>query len=437
MNEKNFVLNRNCLELPASGSTNKPPLLPKPKNISALKSNHHKTSHQYPLSNKLTEKTDKLELNQVKSELLKTINTNCVYKHNNDVESKISQVPVNSILTNYEIDGENNNNHTNNKCSSSDLELVSDNITTIDDKLGEILDDPSGIILKEQQEDDKASITTLRKRIVNWFGSFGKGNVKRTDSFSERFSIESETDTDSLSSLEYKLEDKFKYQPGIPYTDASQIEPKDKSLLIIEELVSTEKGFIDVLKLLCKTFVSFVQKSESDGKIIPPEDLSKIISPLPQLLSLNKKLLQDMEKRLENWDKNPKISDVIVKIGPFLKLYLTYIQNFESQSNLLDDCCQKYPSFQKCVKDFEALDICKKLTIKHYMLKPIQRIPQYRLLLESYLKYQDKNSIDYNDTNSALNIVNDVANHINKSLKKEVCCSLNCSYFMKIKITLN
>lgn len=419
----------------ASRRTNKPPLLPKPKNISALKPNYYKIRHQFPSSSERTEKTDKLEVNQTESELNKTDNTNHGFKPDDDVNSNISQVPVNSILNDNKIDSENNNNSINNKCLSNDLDLINESIASFDDNSKDMLNDqPVGIILKESNEDEKLPVTTIRKRIVNWFGSFGKGNViipKRANSFSEHISMDSEeTDTDSLSSVEYRLEDKHKLgsQPVSESTNSKLNETKEKSLLIIEELVSTEKVFIDVLKLLCKTFVSFVQKCENDIKI-PHDSLLKIISPLPQLLVLNKKLLQDMEKRMENWNNNPKISDVIVKIGPFFKLYSTYYQNFESQSNLLDECCQKYPKFQKCVKEFEALDICKKLTIKHYMLKPIQRIPQYRLLLENYLKCQDENSIDYDDTKLALDIVSDVANHINKSLKKEVGFN-----FMKKKI---
>lgn len=419
----------------ASRRTNKPPLFPKPKNISTLKPNSYKFKDQSSSSSGLTEKTDKLKLNQTKIELNTTDSTNHGFKPDDDVNSNISQVPVNSILS-KKIDSENNNYSINNKCLSSDLDLISKNKLSFDDKLEDMLDDQHGsTILKASYEDEKLPVTTIRKRIVTWFGSFGKGSViipKRADSFSEQISVDSETDTDSLSSVESKLEDKLKSspEPGSNNTDLKKNETKEKSLLIIEEFISTEKVFIDVLKLLCKTFVSFVQKSENDIKIIPTDDLLKIISPLPQLLSLNKKLLQDIEKRMENWNNNPKISDVIVKIGPFLKLYSTYIQNFEIQSNLLDECCQKYPKFQKCVKDFEALDICKKLTIKHYMLKPIQRIPQYRLLLESYLKYQDENSIDYDDTKLALDIVSDVANHINKSLKKDVCFYFNLKLFL-------
>lgn len=421
----------------------KPPLLPKPNNI-ALKTSPYKVKHQFPSvsfsSNKIIEKTNNSTVNQTAScELIKDDDNKNdeKLKKDSDVNSNISQlevpINVNSIFKNNIIDSENNNS-INNKCTD-DLNFVDPNDSLLNDYV--TFDDDLDISIGQLDmnstlEDEKSSITSdstdqsysVRKRIINWFGSFGKGKnlkIKNRTSFydSHENSDKEDNDTDSHSSIDDKLNEKVELDETlfIDNIETEEIPAKAKSLRIVEELISTEKVFIDVLKLLCQTFVSFIKQTEGDIKLIPSADLSKIISPLPQLLSLNEDLLQDMEKRMANWSEHPKIADVIVKKGPFLKLYSTYIQNFGSQCNLLDDYCQKYPRFQKCVKDFEASDVCKKLTIKHYMLKPIQRIPQYRLLLENYLKNQGIDSIDYKDTKVALNIVCDVADHANKSIK--------------------
>lgn len=63
---------------------------------------------------------------------------------------------------------------------------------------------------------------------------------------------------------------------------------------------------------------------------------------------------------------------------------------------------------------------CKRLALNHYMLKPIQRIPQYRLLLQEYLHHLTEDSKDYQDTLAALQIVSEVANHANDSMKHGV-----------------
>nr|CAD7461280.1 unnamed protein product [Timema tahoe] len=207
------------------------------------------------------------------------------------------------------------------------------------------------------------------------------------------------------------------------YTDAKDVlieQKRDKkAFYIAHELMSSERIFIDVLKLLNIDFKNFVKQVAVEQKIlvIPDEDLDKILNSLPQLQSLNEDFLHDLEDRISNWSSNKKMADVIVRIGPFLKLYTSYIQNFETQCAYLDECCIKYPKFAKVLKDFEATPRCQKLSLKHYMLKPIQRIPQYRLLLDDYLRNLLCESPDYEDTKTALKIVCDVADHANRSLK--------------------
>jgi len=51
------------------------------------------------------------------------------------------------------------------------------------------------------------------------------------------------------------------------------------------------------------------------------------------------------------------------------------------------------------------------------MLKPIQRIPQYRLLFQSYLDLLPPNSPDLQDSHKALGILEEVANHANNTVK--------------------
>ena len=132
-------------------------------------------------------------------------------------------------------------------------------------------------------------------------------------------------------------------------------------------------------------------------------------------------LLQDFEDRINNWNNCPKIADVIVKKGPFLKLYTTYIREFSSVNYHFDECCQNYPKFGKLVQEFEKTDRCRNLKLKHFMLKPVQRLPQYKLLLEDYLRHLDpETSLDFDDTANALRIVSEAAEHANDTIKQGV-----------------
>ncbi|XP_059169715.1 FYVE, RhoGEF and PH domain-containing protein 6-like isoform X2 [Physella acuta] len=192
-----------------------------------------------------------------------------------------------------------------------------------------------------------------------------------------------------------------------------------KVFFIAKEIMSSESTFVDVLRLLNLDFrVHVSMATERLGQpVIPTETLNKILDYLPQLLNFNEDLLKDLTERIEKWEINPRISDVFVKKGPFLKLYSTYISNFENATSLLENSAKKYPAFATALKEFEMSPRCAHLALKHFMLKPIQRIPQYKLLLQDYLKNLSPLSLDYKDTITALNIVSAVADHANESMR--------------------
>jgi len=53
-------------------------------------------------------------------------------------------------------------------------------------------------------------------------------------------------------------------------------------------------------------------------------------------------------------DADPRLADIFVKKGAFLKMYTDYIREFESMVSLLDDTRRRNPDFDKIVSDFEV-----------------------------------------------------------------------------------
>ena len=203
----------------------------------------------------------------------------------------------------------------------------------------------------------------------------------------------------------------------------NQIVPMDKKILYVaKEIMTSEKVYVEVLKLLNIDFRNYIQEERQKSKsiVIPTEDFLKLFSNLPELLMLNSDFLRDFEDRVHNWSKRRKISDVIVNKGPYLKLYTAYVKNFADMSSHFDECCKKYQKFGKLVKEFEKFPQCRNLKLSHYMLKPVQRLPQYKMLLEDYLKHLDASNDDYDDTTTALMIVSEAAEHANETIKQMV-----------------
>ncbi|XP_041330281.1 FYVE, RhoGEF and PH domain-containing protein 6 isoform X2 [Pyrgilauda ruficollis] len=193
---------------------------------------------------------------------------------------------------------------------------------------------------------------------------------------------------------------------------------KTKVYHIAKEIMSSEKVFVDVLKLLHIDFRDAVaHASRQLGKpVIEDRILNQILYYLPQLYELNRDLLRELEERLSHWLEHQRIADIFVKKGPYLKMYSTYIKEFDKNVALLDEQCKKNAGFASVVKDFEMSPRCASLALKHYLLKPVQRIPQYRLLLTD-----------------ALAVVIEVANHANDIMKQ----GDNFQKLMQIQYSLN
>ncbi|XP_032730137.1 FYVE, RhoGEF and PH domain-containing protein 6 isoform X3 [Lontra canadensis] len=237
------------------------------------------------------------------------------------------------------------------------------------------------------------------------------------------------SDEDDVSS------DSSKGDPDLGDKQNEDTGMKSKVHHIAKEIMSSEKVFVDVLKLLHIDFRDAVaHASRQLGKpVIEDRILNQILYYLPQLYELNRDLLKELEERMSNWTEQHRIADIFVKKGPYLKMYSTYIKEFDKNIALLDEQCKKNPAFAAVVRDFETSPRCANLALKHYLLKPVQRIPQYKLLLTDYLKNLLEDSGDYRDTQDALAVVIEVANHANDTMKQ----GDNFQKLMQIQYSLN
>ena len=49
-----------------------------------------------------------------------------------------------------------------------------------------------------------------------------------------------------------------------------------------------------------------------------------------------------------------RLADIFVQKGPYLKMYSTYIRQFDNNVALLDEQCRKNPAFVAVVREFEV-----------------------------------------------------------------------------------
>lgn len=54
-------------------------------------------------------------------------------------------------------------------------------------------------------------------------------------------------------------------------------------------------------------------------------------------------------------DEHTQVADIFLKKGPYLKMYSTYIREYDKNVALLEEQCKRNPAFNAVVRDFEVM----------------------------------------------------------------------------------
>lgn len=213
-------------------------------------------------------------------------------------------------------------------------------------------------------------------------------------------------------------EDKDKAVPAVRSPDEAD-SPGAAAGRVAEELLSTERTYVDVLRLLDQTLAFRLDQENRAHSLVPQATVAAIFAPLKPLYRLHHDfLLPRLQERLDAWERDPRIGDVMKDFAPFLKMYAEYVKNFDQSVQLLASCYAKHPRFAAVLDEIHAMPQCGSLTVQHHMLTPVQRVPRYQLLLKEYLKKLPEGSPDKDDTERALELVSKAADHANQAMKK-------------------
>lgn len=146
--------------------------------------------------------------------------------------------------------------------------------------------------------------------------------------------------------------------------------------------------------------------------------LRESLNELPDVYTLHRRILSELENRIRQWEESQRIADVILSRRAEFVVYTTYIGHYDRSMSLLEESCRTSPAFAAIVRQFEQQSpVGENLSLKHQLLQVIVRVAQYRMLLTDYLNNLSPDSKEYEDTQAAVVIVSDIADQANDSLK--------------------
>ncbi|CAK76050.1 unnamed protein product (macronuclear) [Paramecium tetraurelia] len=179
---------------------------------------------------------------------------------------------------------------------------------------------------------------------------------------------------------------------------------------VIEELINTERNYLNDLKLLI-----VIQSQVKQW--LNKQQIEIIFNNLQQLYELNSSFLQDLEGFLP-YNRSKLLGPIIKGLAPFFKVYFPYYEGFNKSMATLKQCINDKEDFRKFLKNMSSIKDYNNQDIDSFLIKPVQRIPKYNLLLEDLIKHTDKIHPDYKNLCESLELFKNINDDNNKNMDK-------------------
>uniref|UniRef100_A0A5F8HII9 MCF.2 cell line derived transforming sequence-like 2 n=1 Tax=Monodelphis domestica TaxID=13616 RepID=A0A5F8HII9_MONDO len=178
---------------------------------------------------------------------------------------------------------------------------------------------------------------------------------------------------------------------------------------IMHELIETERVYVEELQSIIEGYAAEMDNPDLNH-LIPVALQNKkeiLFGNLHEIYEFHKRIFL---KELENCVENPEfLGRCFLKRKEDLQVYEKYCQNKPRSETLWRQCGDSI-FFQECQRKLDH-----KLSLDAYLLKPVQRITKYQLLLKEMLKCS-KNSEDTAELEEALATVLDIIKSVNDSM---------------------
>uniref|UniRef100_A0A803T1Y9 non-specific serine/threonine protein kinase n=1 Tax=Anolis carolinensis TaxID=28377 RepID=A0A803T1Y9_ANOCA len=104
--------------------------------------------------------------------------------------------------------------------------------------------------------------------------------------------------------------------------------------------------------------------------------------------------LAELEKCLQEHDR---LAQLFIKHERRLHMYVVYCQNKPKSEYIVAECGVYFEEIQQ--------EINQRLTLSDFLIKPIQRITKYQLLLKDFLKYSEKAGLECSEIEKAVDLM--------------------------------
>ncbi|XP_075270836.1 rho guanine nucleotide exchange factor 10 isoform X5 [Opisthocomus hoazin] len=208
---------------------------------------------------------------------------------------------------------------------------------------------------------------------------------------------------------------------------------------ILGSVVDSEKNYVDALKRILEQYEKPL--SDMEPKLLSERKLKMVFYRIKEILQCHSMFQIALASRVSEWDSVEMIGDVFVASfskSMVLDAYSEYVNNFSTAVGILKKTCATKPAFLDFLKCQESSP--DRITLYGLMMKPIQRFPQFILLLQDMLKNTNKGHPDRLPLQMALTELETLAEKLNERKRdadqrceiKQIAKAMNERYLNKL-----
>eukprot|EP00494_Astrolonche_serrata_P029836 UN30103 len=177
---------------------------------------------------------------------------------------------------------------------------------------------------------------------------------------------------------------------GVSKKSTGKVIRPGKRKKIIMEIVKTEEEYLAHLTNIVEYHIKRIKKSD----ICTEDEQKSLFSHIDLIHGLHDKIYKEFLKKIDDFDEHKTlIGEVFCNYYHFFKMYQTYINLHENANHTLVRLMKTNTSFKEHCDHVYAL--CKNQPLDALLIRPIQRLPRYSLLLKELLKYTDEEHPDF------------------------------------------
>ncbi|KAG5836244.1 hypothetical protein ANANG_G00252520 [Anguilla anguilla] len=168
----------------------------------------------------------------------------------------------------------------------------------------------------------------------------------------------------------------------------------EKSIYVLKELIETEKLYVGDLGLIVEGYMATM-----NSKGVPEDMKGKdkiVFGNIHQIFDWHKDyFLVELEKCVAEPER---LAQLFIKHERRLHMYVVYCQNKPKSEHIVSEYIETY---------FEELkqQLGHRLQLNDLLIKPVQRIMKYQLLLKDFLKYYTKAGMDTTELEKAVEVM--------------------------------